>query len=65
MVNPLLSLTAPDVYSIPIMLLVGWRGEPGVKDEPQHKTQGKITPDLLSQSDVLKCKHYFRIESDR
>ena len=35
-VNPLASLADPDVYSIPMVLLVGWRGEPGVKDEPQH-----------------------------
>ncbi len=46
-VNPLLSLASPEVYSIPILLLVGWRGEPNVKDEPQHVHQGKITPDLL------------------
>ena len=39
-VNPLLSLTDPKVYSIPMLLLVGWRGEPGKKDEPQHMVQG-------------------------
>ena len=42
-VNPLASLADPDVYSIPMLLLVGWRGEPGVKDEPQHAKQGKVT----------------------
>jgi len=42
-VNPLLSLADGDVYSIPILLLVGWRGEPDVKDEPQHLKQGKVT----------------------
>jgi len=42
-VNPLLSLTDSDVYKIPAILLIGWRGEPGVKDEPQHVKQGKIT----------------------
>lgn len=47
-VNPLLSLADPTVYGIPILLMVGWRGEPGVKDEPQHIKQGAITPDLLS-----------------
>ena len=41
-VNPLLSLCDSDVYSIPILLLIGWRGEPGVKDEPQHIKKGKI-----------------------
>ena len=46
-VNPLTSLTDPDVYSIPTLLLIGWRGEPGVKDEPQHVKQGKITLKLL------------------
>ncbi len=46
-VNPLTSLAHTDVYGIPVLLMVGWRGEPGTKDEPQHKYMGKITPDLL------------------
>lgn len=46
-VNPLCSLADSDVYSIPMVLLVGWRGEPGVKDEPQHVKQGKVTVSLL------------------
>ena len=46
-VNPLCSLADPDVYSIPMVLLVGWRGEPGVKDEPQHSKQGKVTLSLF------------------
>ena len=46
-INPLLSLADKDVYSIPMVLIVGWRGEPGVKDEPQHVKQGKIQLDLL------------------
>jgi phosphonopyruvate decarboxylase len=46
-VNPLLSLADPEVYSIPILLLVGWRGEPGVYDEPQHVKQGKVTDELF------------------
>ena len=46
-VNPLASLADPDVYSIPMVLLVGWRGEPGVKDEPQHLKQGKVTLSLF------------------
>ena len=46
-VNPLLSLADPDVYSIPMMLMIGWRGEPGVHDEPQHVKQGKVTLSLL------------------
>lgn len=46
-VNPLLSLMDEDVYSIPVLLLIGWRGEPGVHDEPQHVKQGKVTLELL------------------
>jgi len=46
-VNPLASLADPDVYSIPMVLLVGWRGQPGVHDEPQHVKQGKITVSLM------------------
>ena len=42
-VNPLASLMDPDVYAIPCLLVIGWRGEPGVKDEPQHVKQGKVT----------------------
>ena len=51
-INPLLSLCDPDVYSIPMLLLIGWRGEPGVKDEPQHLKQGKIQIDLLNTMDI-------------
>ena len=47
-INPLLSLCDPDVYSIPLVLMIGWRGEPGVKDEPQHVKQGKIQLELLN-----------------
>lgn len=46
-INPLLSLTDKAVYNIPVLLLVGWRGEPGVKDEPQHIKQGEVTLSLL------------------
>ncbi len=46
-INPLLSLADPEVYSIPMLLLIGWRGESGVKDEPQHVKQGKVQLDLL------------------
>lgn len=46
-VNPLVSLADPDVYSIPMLLLVGWRGMPGEHDEPQHIKQGKITLSLF------------------
>lgn len=46
-INPLASLTDKDVYSIPVLLLIGWRGRPGVNDEPQHVKQGKVTLSLL------------------
>ena len=46
-INPYTSLLNSDVYNIPFVLLVGWRGEPGFKDEPQHQFQGKITLKLL------------------
>ena len=46
-INPLLSLADPEVYSIPMLILIGWRGEPGVKDEPQHVKQGKVQLNLL------------------
>lgn len=46
-VNPLLSLADPEVYRIPLLLLIGWRGEPGIPDEPQHLKQGKVTGALL------------------
>lgn len=51
-VNPVTSLTHPKVYSIPMIFLVGWRGEPGIKDEPQHIKQGEITLDLLNLLDI-------------
>jgi phosphonopyruvate decarboxylase len=51
-INPLLSLADRDVYSIPMLLLIGWRGEPGTKDEPQHVKQGKITVSMLEAMDV-------------
>ncbi len=46
-VNPLLSLIDEDVYNVPELLIVGYRGEPGVHDEPQHVKQGKLTLPLL------------------
>ena len=46
-INPLASLTDREVYSIPLLMVIGWRGEPNQKDEPQHVKQGKITLSLL------------------
>lgn len=51
-VNPVLSLAHPEVYSVPMLLIVGWRGEPGVKDEPQHVAQGRLTPALLDGLEI-------------
>ena len=47
-INPIASLTDKEVYNIPVLLLIGWRGRPGVHDEPQHVKQGKITTGLLN-----------------
>lgn len=47
-INPLASLTDKEVYAIPVLLLIGWRGRPGVHDEPQHVKQGKVTTGLLN-----------------
>ncbi|CAD7971987.1 unnamed protein product [Amoebophrya sp. A25] len=46
-VNPLLSLVSPEVYRVPMLVLLGWRGEPGVKDEPQHQVMGRLQEGLL------------------
>ena len=51
-VNPITSLANSDVYGIPMLLIVGWRGEPNTKDEPQHKYMGKITLELLRVLDI-------------
>ncbi len=50
--NPLASLCDPQVYSIPMLLIIGWRGEPGVKDEPQHIKQGRITKTQLETAEI-------------
>jgi phosphonopyruvate decarboxylase len=47
-INPIASLMDPEVYNIPVLLLIGWRGRPGVHDEPQHVKQGKVTTGLLN-----------------
>ena len=47
-INPLMSLVSEKVYSIPILIIIGWRGEPGVKDEPQHLSQGECMTNLIT-----------------
>ena len=51
-VNPLLSIAAGDVYRIPLLMLIGWRGEPGHADEPQHKQQGRLMPAMLDAMEI-------------
>lgn len=51
-VNPITSLLHEEVYGIPVIFVIGWRGEPGVHDEPQHIFQGKITLSLLDQLQI-------------
>lgn len=59
-VNPLMSLCHRQVYSIPMLLLIGWRGEPGESDEPQHVAMGSITPQLLEQMQI----NYVKLDCD-
>jgi phosphonopyruvate decarboxylase len=47
LVNPLLSLADPDVYGVPMLVIIGWRGQVGVPDEPQHVKQGRVMAPLL------------------
>jgi phosphonopyruvate decarboxylase len=51
-INPLLSLADPAVYAIPLILLIGWRGAPGERDEPQHVAQGRVTLPLLAAMEI-------------
>ena len=50
--NPLLSLAHQTVYSVPMILVIGWRGDPAVKDHAQHKKQGELTPILMKDMDI-------------
>ena len=50
--NPLVSLAHKTVYSIPMILVIGWRGDPAVKDHAQHKKQGELTPVLMDDLDI-------------
>lgn len=51
-VNPIISLANKRIYGVPMLLIIGWRGEPGIKDEPQHVTQGKIQENLLKSLEI-------------
>jgi phosphonopyruvate decarboxylase len=61
LVNPLTSLADKEMYSVPMLLLIGWRGRPGTKDEPQHSKMGRITIPML---DVLEVPVYLLDESE-
>ena len=54
-INPVVSLTNSKVYSIPMIFIIGWRGKPGVHDEPQHVFQGEITLKLLEDIGIKYC----------
>lgn len=75
-INPLISLADESVYKIPMLLMIGWRGEPNVHDEPQHIKQGKTTLSMLDtmgikyliltenyQEEILRAINYMRDES--
>ena len=51
-INPLTSLADKEMYSVPMLLLIGWRGKPGTKDEPQHIKMGKILLYMLTILDI-------------
>ncbi|MCR5623802.1 MAG: phosphonopyruvate decarboxylase [Lachnospiraceae bacterium] len=51
-INPVASLLNDKVYAIPVIFVVGWRGEPGIHDEPQHIYQGEVTVKLLNDMDI-------------
>ena len=51
-INPVASLLSDKVYAIPMIFVIGWRGEPGVADEPQHIFQGEVTLKLLKDMDI-------------
>ena len=54
-INPLISIAGKEVYSIPLLLMIGWRGSPKSKDEPQHMAKGRITPKLLKLLKIEYC----------
>ncbi len=54
-INPLISIASQEVYSIPLLLMIGWRGSPKIRDEPQHKAKGKITTQLLKLLKIKFC----------
>lgn len=75
-INPLVSIASSKVYSIPLFLMIGWRGAPSIKDEPQHILKGQITPSLLklmnikyaiieSKKDFIKIEKMLKISKKK
>ena len=61
-INPLISISHKKVYSIPMLMIIGWRGAPGIKDEPQHNVKGKITKNEIEEKikkNFTRCWQYF------
>ena len=58
-INPIISLASKKVWSIPMVLIIGWRGSYGIKDEPQHKQQGKVTEKFLK---LFTLSRFFKFE---
>ncbi len=54
-INPLISIAHNKVYQIPMLLIIGWRGAPNLKDEPQHLAQGEITQEILDLCGIKYC----------
>ena len=54
-INPVASLLNDKVYGIPCIFVIGWRGEPGVHDEPQHIYQGEVTVKLMEDMGIPTC----------
>ncbi len=64
-INPLLSLADDDVYGIPMLLVIGWRGQPKIKDEPQHKKQGRVMLEMLKSMKIPYKIIYKRDNQDQ
>ena len=60
MINPLMSMCHTDAFGVPVVLLIGWRGEPSVKDEPQHRAQGRQMIPMLESCEI----DFFEMPSD-
>ena len=64
-VNPIVSIAHKKVYSVPMLLIIGWRGSPNLIDEVQHKVQGTITQELLKKGFLASNTVYSSISHKR